>query len=113
MGRYDTESWNAIRSLCASYGMNEKEVYAKAKELLAIYRRLCWRSTERAGLTREVILYYSMATDLDDALIYLEQFAPDKERQEYEGRVAALFKTRWMVELVEEAVLAVKDFPFE
>lgn len=50
-------------------------------------------------------------SDLDGALIYLEEFAPDRERERFESRIKTLFETRWMMELVENAMVKVKEFP--
>ena len=41
----------------------------------------------------------------------LEAFAPDRERQRFEARIRTLFETRWMMELVEQAMMRVKEFP--
>ena len=54
---------------------------------------------------------YCCGTDLDGALLYLEEFAPDREREAFEQRVKTLFETRWMTELVEKAMEKVREFP--
>ena len=55
--------------------------------------------------------YYFCSSDLDKALIYLEEFAPEKEKEQFENRVKKLFETRWMIELVDSAMLKVYEFP--
>lgn len=49
---------------------------------------------------------------LDGALLYLEEFAPDVERERFEAKVKTLFETRWMIELVDTAMIRVKEFPY-
>ena len=110
MSRKNTEAWNSIRSMCRMDNIDEKEMYQKAKMLLSIYRRVCWSTIGRADLIADEMCYYC-GSDLDGALIYLEQFAPDKERDRFEGKIRALFETRWMIELVDTAMLKVKEFP--
>lgn len=111
MGRKNTESWKAIKSMCIVYEIDVKEIYKKAKLLLEIYRRICWTTMERIHSTREDLMISSASSELDGALIYLEQFAPDREREQFECRVAALFRTRWMMEIVDTALLVVGEFP--
>lgn len=110
MGRKNSESWNTIHALCNTQCLDEKIIYEKAKLLLGIYRRACWSAVGRADVLAEDVCYY-YGNDLDNALIYLETFAPEKDRQHFESRVQTLFETRWMMELVEQAMVRVKEFP--
>ena len=85
-------------------------LYKKSRMLLSIYRQACWSASGRADVLAEDICYY-FGSDLDGALLYLEEFAPDREREAFEQRVKTLFETRWMTELVETAMLKVREFP--
>lgn len=110
MGRNNSEAWNSIHALCNTQQLDEKQIYEKAKLLLGIYRRVCWSTIGRAEAVNEDVCYYC-GDDLDGALIYLETFAPEKEKQRFESRIRTLFETRWMMELVEQAMVRVKEFP--
>lgn len=110
MGRKNSESCNTIHALCNAQELDEKVIYEKAKLLLTIYRRVCWATVGRADAVHEDVCYY-YGNDLDHALIYLETFAPEKEKQHFESRIRTLFETRWMMELMEQAMLRVKEFP--
>lgn len=110
MGRKNSESWNTIHALCEAQELNEDLIYAKAKQLLTVYRRVCWSTVGRADAVHEDVCYY-YGNDLDRALIYLETFAPEKEKQRFESKIRTLFETRWMMELMEQAMVRVKDFP--
>ena len=90
--------------------MDENNLYARAKMLLSIYRRVCWTTIGSADCVAEEMIYYC-GSDLDGALIYLENFAPDREKERFESRIKTLFETRWMIELVESAMTRVKEFP--
>jgi hypothetical protein len=96
--------------MCQSQNVNERTLYEKAKMLLQIYRRVCWSTIGRADVVAEEVCYYC-GSDLDGALIYLEEFAPDKEKERFEARVKTLFETRWMIELIDTALIRVKEFP--
>lgn len=110
MSRKNTEAWNSIRSMCRMDNIDEKQMYEKAKMLLSIYRRVCWSTIGRADVVVDEMCFYC-GSDLDGALIYLEQFAPEKEKEHFESRIRALFETRWMIELVDSTMLKVKEFP--
>ncbi|MCD8150320.1 MAG: hypothetical protein LUE92_12350 [Clostridiales bacterium] len=110
MGRNSTAAWNDIHAMCEAQNINEKRLYDKAKMLLQIYRRVCWSTIGQADVVAEEMCCYC-SSDLDGALIYLEEFAPDTERQRFESRIRTLFETRWMIELIDTAMLRVKEFP--
>lgn len=110
MSRKNTEAWNSIYSMCRMDNIDEGEIYQKAKMLLSMYRRVCWSTIGRADLVAEELCHYC-GSDLDGALIYLEEFVPEKEKERFESRIRTLFETRWMVELVDSAMLKVKEFP--
>lgn len=48
---------------------------------------------------------------LDGALIYLENFAPDEARERFEERIRSLFETKWIIELVDMAMLKIREYP--
>ena len=50
-------------------------------------------------------------SDLHSALVYLETFAPDEARERFEERIRSLFETKWIIELVENTMLRVRDYP--
>lgn len=110
LGRKNTVAWKTIHSLCAMDRIDEKQLYAKAKLVLGVYRKVCWSTLcDAEDMTEEA--YYFCSSDLDKALIYLEEFAPEKEKEQFENRVKKLFETRWMIELVDSAMLKVYEFP--
>lgn len=45
------------------------------------------------------------------ALIYLENFAPDEARERFEERIRSLFETKWIIELVDMAMLKIREYP--
>lgn len=110
LGRKNTIAWKTIHSLCAMDRIDEKHLYEKAKMVLGVYRKVCWSTLCDAEDMKEEA-YYFCSSDLDEALIYLEEFAPDQEKERFENRVKKLFETRWMIELVDSAMLKVYEFP--
>ena len=111
LGRRNTTTWQAIRSMCQIQQVEEKELYERAKMVLKIYRPTCWHTLGRADIIAEEIECYYCGSSLDTALIYLENFAPKKEKNRFESKVRTLFETKWMIDLIETAMLQVREFP--
>ena len=111
MSRKNSGAWTAIHSMCRMQELDEDDLYARSKMILNIYKGVCWSTIGRADCVAEDICCYC-GTDLDGALIFLETFAPDVERERFESRVKSLFETRWMIELIDSAMMRVKEFPY-
>lgn len=113
MGNNRNGSRQRIATICASRKINENEVYDRARKLLEIYRDVCWETSEYANLVREDLAceYAYASSDLDTALLYLENFAPDEQKEKFAAKVRALFNVKWMVEIEDSAIIKVRDFP--
>ena len=113
MGNNRNGSRQRIATICSSRKINETEVYDRAKKLLESYRDVCWETSEYANLVREDLTYeYGYASsDLDTALLYLENFAPDEQKEKFAAKIRALFSVKWMVEIVDSAIIKVREFP--
>ena len=110
MGRKDTAAWSIIHSNCKMLNMDEEGLRKRAMLLLKYYRRICWQTFDGAEDIRMEFEDFS-SNGLDGALIYLESFAPDKEKDFFEMKIRRLFNSKWMIDLVDSAMRKVKDFP--
>lgn len=111
MSRRNTQALNSINRICNMQKLEPQTLYERAKMLLSIYRDVCWTATDRArDVEGELTCYCS--GELEDALVYLEEFAPEAEKCKFEDTIASLFQTNWLVELVDQAMMKVKDFPY-
>ena len=110
MGRKNSEVWRTIHAMCNHDKINEDMLYKRAKLILGKYRKLCWQT---AIDTEETIsdLCVCASDDVDGALVYLETFAPEREKDVFESRIKSLFDRRWMMDLIENAMVKTKDFP--
>ena len=95
MGRNNTKAAKNIAKMYEQLGLAQDDIFHKAKLLLSIYRDVVWATLSDCECVNEEIYYYG--DDLNDALIYLEEFAPDIERSEFERRVCNLFENKWIV----------------
>lgn len=111
MGRENTHSMRAIHLLCRMHHLEEKEIYDKARLLLSVYRRVCWKALERSYDVAREVTDFSLTTSLDSALIFLETFAPEEERVRFESDVVSLFETRYFMELIHRSMECVRDYP--
>lgn len=99
MGRNNTKAVKNITKMYEQLGLAQDDIFHKTKLLLSIYRDVVWATLSDCNCVNEEIYYYG--DDLTDALVYLEEFAPDIERSEFERRVCNLFENKWMIDLIE------------
>lgn len=110
MGRAQSTAFTYIRAMCGAHKLDCTKLLTKAKLLLNCYRRVCWDTTGRCepfdedpGCCRD--------GDLLEALDYLLQFDPDAGSEIFENTIHSLFESRWMIDLVDHAMVRVKEFP--
>ena len=94
MGRNNTRAAKNIAKMYEQLGLTQDDIFHKTKLLLSIYRDVVWATLSDCRCVNAEINYYG--DDLNDALIYLEEFAPDIERSEFEHRVCNLFENKWI-----------------
>ena len=111
MGRRDTMTQKKVHFLCKLFNLDETMLYDRTKILLSIYRDVCWSAGFRAFDVTEQVKYFC-SQDLDAALVYLETFASDTEKESVEESVMSLFETRILVGLIDQAMINVKEFPY-
>ena len=102
MGRNNTRAAKNIAKMYEQLGLSQDDIFHKTKLLLSIYRDVVWATLSDCRCANAEINYYG--DDLSDALIYLEEFAPDIERSEFEHRVCNLFENKWMIDLIDKAI---------
>lgn len=108
MGRKDTVAVKTIQKMYEQLRLDQEDILHRTKMLLGVYRDVVWITLNRSeGLNGELVYY---GDDLNSALVYLEQFAPDIERREFESRVCSLFENKWMVDLIDTAMGKIYDY---
>ena len=101
MGRNNTRAAKNIAKMYEQLGLSQDDIFHKTKLLLSIYRDVVWATLSDCRCANAEINYYG--DDLSDALIYLEEFAPDIEHSEFERRVCNLFENKWMMQTILRA----------
>lgn len=108
MGRKDTKAVKSINRMYEQMNLDSSEILHKTKLLLSVYRDVVWATLYEADAVHEDIYYFG--SELNDALVYLEEFAPDTEKAEFEAKVSSLFENKWMIDLIDKAMTRVYDY---
>ena len=108
MGRNNTKAVKNIGKMYEQLGLVQDDIFHKTKLILNVYRDVVWVTLSNCNTVNEDIFYYG--DDLNDAIVYLEEFAPEIERSEFEHRVCNLFENKWMIDLIDKAMSKVYDY---
>ena len=110
MCRRKSSAMQSIEVLCASQNFEANDLSAKAKLLLTSYRRVCWASV---GLcTLETDDHHCISAEgPESAMEYLRTYPANEERAMFESKLKKLFGSRWVMELVDDAMMQVREFP--
>lgn len=108
MGRKDTKVVKSISRMYEQMNLDSSEILHKTKLLLGVYRDVVWATLHGADEVHEDIYYFG--SELTDALVYLEEFAPDTEKAEFEAKISSLFENKWMIDLIDKAMTRVYDY---
>lgn len=102
-----------IKTICKSKNIDESKLYQRAKLLLEIYRDVCWHTVDSAEEVKEDLFWEQeyASQDLTSAMLYLETFAPDEDKEKFTEKIHGLFEVKWMIEIVDAAIRKVRDFP--
>lgn len=108
--RASTKAMQFIEAQAQSIHLDTKEIYSKTKALLQLYQSVVWSVKNRAdNLRREITGTYGM--QLNTALIYLSDLAPEKTKTGFEASVTTLFQSKWIIELLDLSLQCVRDYP--
>lgn len=110
MCRKRSFAMQTIEDMCASQNMNAEELAGKAKLLLDSYRRVCWASLGSCRVGNDDG-YCICDDDINRALEYLNTYPASEPKIAFEKKLRTLFDSRWMVELVDDTMVQVKEFP--
>ena len=110
MGRTQSTALSYIQAMCGAHKLDCTKLLTQSKFLLNCYRRVCWDATGRCEPFDDDLRCYRDG-NLLGALDYLIQFDPEAGSEAFENTIRSLFETRWMIDLVDNAMVRVKEFP--
>jgi len=99
-----------VDMICKNMNWQKENILSKSKILLQIYRDVVWATKYKASVLREDTCNYFNG-EINTVLMYLNEFAPIDERQTFETKVRCLFENKWMINLINEVVGRVRDYP--
>ena len=105
-----TKAMQFIEIQAQYFNLDSKQLYSQTKSLLMLYRNVVWSVQNRANnLQNEISGTYGM--QLNTALMYLSDFAPDRAKEDFEITVSNLFQSHWLIKLIDLALRYVYDYP--
>jgi len=99
-----------LRKSLTPMSINKEHIYHKAKLLLEIYRDVVW-SIEGRACDIEAEFYVMGGKRLADALDYLDDYGSDINKKKLEEELCSMLKSKWLIEIVDKALLKVKNYP--
>lgn len=108
MSRKNAKVVKSINRMYDRFNLNSDEILHKTKLLLSIYRDVVWTTLNEAEIVMDEIRYFG--DNLTNALVYLEAFASDTSKTEFESRIMSLFENKWMIDLIDKAMSKVYDY---
>ena len=110
MCRRKSKAMNSVSAMCIAQNMEPDELFEKSKLLLGAYRRVCWASLGTLQIENDTD-FIICDDDIGQALEYLYKYSANVDRHEFERNLKMLFDSRWMVELFDDTMIQVKEFP--
>ncbi|MDO5408956.1 MAG: hypothetical protein Q4F21_00700 [Lachnospiraceae bacterium] len=108
--RVTTKAMQYIDMQIQNCELDKKHLFQQTKSLLSLYRSVVWAVKGRAvHLKNRISGTYGM--QLNTALLFLSDFAPTETRVDFEMQVSSLFKSRWLIELIDIASAYVREYP--
>lgn len=108
--RKESKTLEKIKRMYEEVNLNRHEVLHKTKLLLSIYRDVVWASVKRTyDFYESALSLYGQS--LNHALTYLSEFAPTEDKKDFEAKVSNLFQTKWMVNLIDSAMIKINEYP--
>lgn len=85
-------------------------VLHKTKLLMKIYRPVVWSASNRVLEVCESAEIYC-SKQMEEALEYLANYAPDTEQEKFSEKVRSLFETQWLISLVDSTMNKIYEYP--
>lgn len=108
MSRRNTKAIKSINRMYEQFNLKSDEIIHKTKLLLSIYRDVVWATLNESEYISDEVYYFG--DDLTNALVYLEEFASDTDKAEFEARISTLFENKWMIDLIDKAMTKVYSY---
>ena len=98
-----------IKGDYGTVGLNIENTYKKTDLLLRLYRKVNWSVSDSLSDLNEIS--YASCLGNSDSVSYLLNFAPDRELDAFRSRAINAMQSRVLIDLIEKAVVKIKDYP--
>ena len=106
----DSKVLEYIQFLYKTAELDFNATFKKARQLLSIYKSVCWETEARANEFSEQLQLESKR--LDVAMDFLMDYSCEMDKKRFLSRMSSFFQTKWLVDLVQEAQFHVYNYPF-
>ena len=110
MCRRKTLAMQEIEQSCGSHNLEVNELLGKSRLLLKTYRAIHWTAVGLKKLDTDDSYCFS-TEEMELALHYLNSYSVNEKPLTLERKLRERFDPRWIVELVESALVQVNVFP--
>lgn len=90
-------------------GLDADSTYKKMDVLLKLHRKINWCLEESEVELNDIT--YESCYGSSETMSYLLNFAPEKEMDVFRRRATAVMQTRVLLELIDRAVMKLRDYP--
>lgn len=90
--------------------LDKEKIYHKTKLILKIYRDVIWSVEDRVENLEEEC-YEMGSNNLAEALEYLDDYDPNMNKKQLEAELCSVFKSKFLIEIVDKSLLKVKKYP--
>ena len=112
MSKRNSTARTRFEYMCMSRNLDKNTLLKKTKLLLKCYQDICWSDETCRQMFIDDYGNFCLANpDFVHAMDYLESFDPDTERHLFVEKISTLFEKQWMIELVDSAMIRVREFP--
>ena len=108
--RRDNSTTRWCRQQLDKLGLDGESAFHKAKLILQIYRDVVWALSDEIE-ELEYSAYELGGQSLEAGLCYLADFAPEVDAAEFEMRVCELMQSKMLVDIVDRALVKLRDYP--
>ena len=106
----ETKTTRLGHSILGTCGLDPDDSYHRADLILKTYRKVVWSVKCHLDDLNHQILEKG-EQDYSAGLCYLSEFAPNTVKEDFVSKVCCVMETRQLMEVVEQAILFVREYP--
>lgn len=107
--KHETKALRKFKNKLSDSGLDEKSAVERAIMLLELYRDAVYGIGKRADLLRDDALALGSG-DLDRALLFLADFAPEPDQKRFEDKVSSMYSSKELIAIIDAVFLRIRNY---